>query len=199
MGNSNRHRVAEQAAMYLEKRQIIDLVRKRFTRFGDDVLAIVLGYALQPKRMHLLLNRFRIKPRGDGLEAQLEAIWTFLADSSPREFIKRLKKKKRKQIEAANVDELDGDEELAEMAEAEVRDLIEDPDDEATNDTVRRPDGAEDAQWVDTPQYRGSERRSGIERRSRRDRRADVLAINSNRRYGGDRRKRPKGRRRNDT
>ena len=45
--------------------------------------------------------------------------------------------------------------------------------------------------WIDTPEYRGAERRSGVERRvGPPDRRAQLEAINKNRRFGGrDRRK----------
>jgi len=42
--------------------------------------------------------------------------------------------------------------------------------------------------WVDTPEYKGPERRSGKERRSGEDRRKSVETIFKNRRFGGERR-----------
>lgn len=168
--------------MFQQKRKTTDKVRTRFARFGDEVLGIVLGYALQPKYMTQLLNRLNKKPVHE-LDAQLDAIQSFIATFGSKEFIKRIRQTKQKEVEAIDIEAL----------EMEADPIAE----------MDAPGGENDAlapgpAMVDTPQYRGPERRKGRERRSFKDRRDAVEAISKNKRYGKNRRRLPRGRRKGD-
>ncbi len=173
-------RAAEQAAFFVQKRKVTDHVRARFARFGDEALSIVLGYALQPKRMPGLLQRVGLKISGD-LEAQLESIWEFIAESGAHEFIKRAKQLRLEEIEAADIDALEG-------RPFNPRGTVAPVAAETLAGAVS-PGQALPGGWIEAPGYRGPERRTDRERRSGRDRRNEIKAIAKNKRFGGERRK----------
>lgn len=186
-------RAAERSAMMQQKRRVVDTVRARFARFGDEVLSVVLAFALQPRSMPVLLQRLNIRPSGN-LEAQLDAVWEYIAQSSGKEFLKHVKRQQKRDVEAIDLKKL--------MAEAS-KDLKTSGaeaavvgEDEAAPGTETAPAGNEPG--GDAGEYRGPERRSGKDRRKRSDRRHDVEAVQRNRRFGGERRKRPRGRRKTD-
>lgn len=183
-------RLAENAALLQQKRLITDQVRLRFARFGDDVLAIILGYALQPKRMPILLQKFNIRSFPD-LDNQLGALWSYISEHGAREFIKRLKVEKREEVKPIEVGSGGIDPAAMPVQELIARMLVE------VSAQMQSP-AVEPPKVINVPGYSGPERRTGIDRRTGRDRRGDIAAIRKNKRYGGDRRKRPRGRRRSD-
>lgn len=188
-GSSQAARAAERAALLQQKRKTTDLVRARFARFGDDVLSIVLGFALKPKSLPILLGKLEMKPTGQ-LESDLNAVWTFIAQSGSAEFLKKVRGYKIKQVDAAEIDRL--------LDEDDLEALRNDRTAPAPDETQPLPNAAAAARAL--PGWDGVERRSGSDRRSGRDRRDDISAIKKNRRYGGDRRdKRRRGRRKSDT
>jgi hypothetical protein len=201
MGDSGRSaRLAEQAAIFQQKRLITDQVRMRFSRFGDEVLAIVLGYALQPKRMPILLQKCNIRSFPD-LENQLGALWSYIAEHGPRDFVKRIRVEKREEVKPLDLEALG-----AAAAEDEF-----DPETMTLEGVIARAlkqsgiapvldpvQPISETKKVSVPGYSGPDRRSGSDRRSGGDRRDQIASIKKNHRYGGERRKRPRGRRRTD-
>lgn len=181
-------RAAINAAQFQQKRKVTDLVRARFARFGDEVLSIVLGYALQPRRMPMLLRSLNIRNRPGELTVQLDEIYHFLASGGRRAFMSRVKPTKFKLVHAADLDEFSED-----LSDDQLAELMRD----AENAVALAPE-VQAAPAVVTPLYRGSCRRVIPERRVNKDRRSELMAVRKNQRYGGDRRKRPFGRRRND-
>ena len=188
---SKSSRAGEQAVAYQQKLKTTEQVRVRFARFGDDVLAQVLGFALHPKRMPVLLDRLNLKP-GRELFAQLDTVQTYIAQQGAAEFLRRVKLKKRKTVEEADLSNID-DEQLLEQVEtgealgtgraqpiksAEVRETRGAPPEE-----IRLRPGQ-----VQSPDYTGTERRAGGDRRTGNDRREAVQVISENRRFGGGRR-----------
>lgn len=178
-GSGGASRASVDAAIRQQRRKLHDKVRRRFARFGDEVLSIMLGFAFQPKRMPVLMQRLNIRQSGD-LEAQLEAVWDMLAQSGSGEFLRKVKQKSTKQdVRAADIDRLSaGDLDLA--AFQELMGFTDDP----PVVVIRQPEIVE--------------RRSGEDRRLGRDRRNAVDAISKNHRFGRDRRKIRKGRRKID-
>lgn len=170
--------------MFQQKRKTTDKVRMRFARFGDEVLGIVLGYALQAKYMTQLLNRLNKKPVHE-LDAQLDAIQSFIATFGSKEFIKRVRQTKLKEVEAIDIDALEAEAGVSPIAEMDAA---------GAENEASTPGRA----MVDTAGYRGPDRREGRERRSFENRRATVEAIGKNKRFGKDRRKLPRGRRKGD-
>jgi type IV secretory pathway VirB10-like protein len=198
-----RSRQSSEEAQLTKRQQIASNVRVRFARFGDEVLAIVLSYAMSPKRMPALLSRLGVRALGE-IETQIEAVWTFVADNGTWEFLRRVKAKAGKDDEAMAANLLDDEILMSrQQADAEEASVVEAPPDEpeAPSPPHERSPRLPPPRpgFIDTPQYKGPERRSGLDRRSHEDRRADIDAVHSNRRYGADRRKRPKGRRKSDT
>lgn len=181
-------RAAINAAQFQQKRKVTDLVRGRFARFGDEVLAIVLGYALQPRRMPMLLRSLNIRNRPGELTAQLDEIYHFLASGGRRAFMSRVKPTKFKLVDAADLDDFSED-----LSDEQIAELMN----EAQNAVALTPE-IDAAPAVVTPLYHGPCRRVLSERRANKDRRADLMAVRKNQRYGGDRRKKRLGRRRTD-
>lgn len=186
-------RVAEAAAILQQKRLLTDQVRMRFARFGDDVLAIVLGYALQPKRMPVLLQKCQIRSFPD-LENQLGALWSYISEHGPRDFVKRVTVKKRDKVKPVDVDKMDGD---FDPTTSSLDDLVEQARRDGMLDSKAEAKSVRNA-IISVEGYSGPDRRRGGDRRMGADRRASIDAISKNKRFGGDRRKRPKGRRRSD-
>lgn len=188
---SKSSRAGEQAVAYQQKLKTTEQVRVRFARFGDDVLAQVLGFALHPKRMPVLLDRLNLKP-GRELFAQLDTVQTYVSQQGAAEFLRRVKLKKKKTVEEADLSNID-DEQLLEQIEtgdapgtgrapavesAEVSEPGQAPPEE-----IRLRPGQ-----VQSPDYTGTERRAGGDRRAGNDRREAVQVISENRRFGGGRR-----------
>lgn len=177
--------------MYQQKRMISEHVRVRFARFGDEVLGIVLGYAIQSKRMPVLLHKFGLKAPPD-LDAQLTVLFSFIAERGAREFVKGVRHEKRAEVQPEEVlDEPESAEGEADFAEAKNK-----------NGAAPLPADAHQTSSsvvvIQNPGYCGPERRSGLERRTGSDRRGGIAAIRKNSRFGGDRRKKPRGRRKAD-
>ncbi len=184
-------RAAERSAMMQQKRKVVDAVRGRFARFGDEVLSVVLAFALQPRSMPVLLQRLNLRPSGN-LEAQLDAIWEYIAQSSGKDFIKHVKRVQKRDVEAFDI------EKILESAAKEAKPTgIAEPSSVANAPDPAVAD-ANEAPSDHRVEYTGVERRSGTERRKRQERRGDVEAINRNRRFGGERRKQRRGRRKTD-
>jgi len=188
-------RAAERSAMMQQKRKVVDTVRGRFARFGDEVLSVVLAFALQPRSMPVLLQRLNMRPAGN-LEAQLDAVWEYIAQNSSRDFLKHVKQVKKRDVEAFDINKLldSAAKDIKVSGEGAAATAVEAPGAEA-------PAAAEaEAPLPPAPpaEHQGAERRSGTDRRKRHDRRHDIEAINRNRRFGGERRKRPRGRRKSD-
>lgn len=179
-GSSRNLRMSEQRGAYEQKRKITDQVKVRFARFGDETLSLILAYALHPKRMTLLLQHISVQKQPRNLEGQFDAIWKFLATFGNAEFIKRIKGLKVKNVEAATLEEWEEGSEGEPEAEGEA--------------ASTENEGAA----IDSPGYKGPERRSGKDQRVQTDRRGDIEAIEKNKRFGGDRRKRRRGRRKSD-
>jgi hypothetical protein len=179
------NRAVERSAALQQKRKIIEAVRMRFARFGDEVLAIVLGFALMPRSMPILIQRLNLRPMGS-LDAQLDAVWEYIAQAGNQEFLRHVKQVKRREVEAVDVNK------LIAGANRELRSVLEAVERQAEAASPDNP--APPAHGA----YMGPERRHGGDRRRRRDRRNDVEAVGSNRRFGGERRKRPQGRRKTD-
>lgn len=172
-------RATERAAVLQHKRKTTDMVRARFARFGDEVLSIVLGFALKPKSVTVLLSRLEIKPTG-GLETDLDRIWMYVAGAGAKDFLRKAKGLKIKQVQAAQID-----------------DLVEDQPADQDDEPQRQPSAGGAA--VNESGWNGVERRTGKDRRSGSDRRHLLEAINKNQRFGGDRRaKGRRGRRKSD-
>lgn len=169
-GSGGASRASVDAAIRQQRRKLHDSVRRRFARFGDEVLSIMLGFAFQPKRMPVLMQRLNIRQSGN-LDAQLEAVWDLLAQSGSGEFLRKVKQRSTKEdVKAADIDLLSaGDLDLA--AFQEKMGFTDDP----PVVLVRQPEIVE--------------RRSGKDRRIGRDRRHAVDAISKNKRFGRDRRK----------
>lgn len=186
-------RAAERSAMMQQKRKVVDAVRGRFARFGDEVLSVVLAFALQPRSMPVLLQRLNIRPSGN-LEAQLDAVWEYIAQNSSRDFIKHVKHVKKRDVEAFDISK------LLENASKELKSPGEraavSAGDAAGAEAEEAVEG--EGQPASAGDFYGVDRRSGADRRRKRDRRHDIEAINRNRRFGGERRKRPRGRRKTD-
>lgn len=183
-------RAAERSAMMQQKRKIVDNVRVRFARFGDEVLSIVLAFALQPRSMPILMQRLNLRPVGT-LDAQLDAIWEYIAQASAKEFLKHVKRVQKKDVQQFDLEKL-----LAGAAQE-----LGSGEAAAGAEAGKPSAGAAEAPGgpvIKTPSYEGVDRRSGEDRRQRKDRRHDIEAIERNRRYGGERRKRPRGRRKTD-
>lgn len=180
-------RAAERSAMMQQKRKVVDAVRIRFARFGDEVLSIVLAFALQPRSMPVLMQRLNLRPVGS-LDAQLDAVWEYVAQASAKEFLKHVKRVHKKDVQEFDLEKLMAGA-AQELSATEVADA------EAVG-AAAVPSGG--PALVKSPTYEGPDRRLGVERRRSRDRRGDVEAIERNRRYGGERRKQPKGRRKTD-
>lgn len=89
-GQSRSSRAVAQSMLMQRRREATGQVKTRFARFGDDVLNTVLRYALQPKTMPILLGRLDLRASGS-LDAQLGAVWNFIAQSGPHEFFRRLR------------------------------------------------------------------------------------------------------------
>jgi hypothetical protein len=181
------NRAVERTAALQQKRKVIEAVRMRFARFGDEVLSIVLGFALTPRSMPIMIQRLNLRPMGS-FDAQLDAVWEYIAQAGTQEFLRHVKHVQRREVEAVDVNQ------LIAGANREVRFAFQTGAGEGETDlevgeAPVRP-GAE--------VYMGPERRRGGDRRKRRDRRHEVDAIDKNRRYGGERRKRPQGRRKSD-
>lgn len=187
-------RAAERSAMMQQKRKTVDAVRVRFARFGDEVLAIVLGFALKPKSMPILMQRLNLRPSGD-LASQLDAIWEYIAQSSTKEFLKHVKRVQQRDVEALDVNK------LIEDVATELRNLgvvTVDPGREAKPKPEVGEDDAPEGAAPAGLTYPAIDRRQGGDRRKKQERRHDIAAIDRNRRFGGERRKRPKGRRKSD-
>lgn len=189
-------RAAERSAMMQQKRKVVDLVRGRFARFGDEVLSVVLAFALQPRSMPVLLQRLNVRPAGN-LEAQLDAVWEYIAQNSSKDFIKHVKYVKKRDVEAFDINKLMGNasKEIRSTADGTGTPTVEAPESDAPAEPAADAPADHSAGPI---QYHGPERRSGADRRKRNDRRHDVEAINRNRRFGGERRKRSRGRRKSD-
>ncbi len=181
-------RAAINAAQFQQKRKVTDMVRARFARFGDEVLSIVLGYALQPRRMPMLLRALNIRNRPGELTAQLDEIYRFLASGGRRAFMGRVKPTRLKQVDAADLDDFSED-----LSDEQIAELMRDAE-----NSVALPAEAEEAPAIVTPLYRGPCRRELSDRRVNQDRRSDLMAVRKNQRYGGDRRKQRFGRRKTD-
>lgn len=188
---SKSSRAGEQAAAYQQKLKTTEQVRVRFARFGDDVLAQVLGFALHPKRMPVLLDRLNLKP-GRELFAQLDTVQTYVAKQGAAEFLRRIKLQKRKSVEEADLSFIDDQQLLEEVETGEapgtgrarpVEDVEVLEPRQAPPEELRLKPGQ-----VQSPDYTGTERRAGGDRRAGNDRREDVQVISENRRFGGGRR-----------
>ena len=188
---SKSSRAGEQTAAYHQKLKTTEQVRVRFARFGDDVLAQVLGFALHPKRMPVLLDRLRLKP-GRELFAQLDTVQAFVAQEGAAEFLRRVKLQKRKAVEEADLSYVDDQQLLEEVETGEALGTGRaQPIESAEVREIRRapPEGLMlKPGQVQSPDYTGTERRAGGDRRAGNDRREDVQVISENRRFGGGRR-----------
>lgn len=263
------------------KRKISEMVKRRFARFGEDVLGTVFTHALQPAQMKSLLTRLELGVQSADVEEQLDEIQSFVARFGAFEFMDRLKVRKEEKklgreelldrklekiasgieaaarIEEAEPDYVQGaapDPRAKKVKEFQVdlrsADLPSTPyavrlDDvpadprparresreadpavarreaprtdpapapapvatpspvskaapEAAPELAPEPPPRTDLPWIKVAGYEGYERRTTFERRLRPDRRKGLEATNSNKRFGGDRRKTPKGRRKED-
>lgn len=186
--------------MMQQKRKVVDNVRGRFARFGDEVLSMVLAFALQPRSMPVLLERLNIRPSGN-LDAQLDAVWEYIARTSGKDFIKHVKRTRKRDVEAFDIDKM-----LESASNMKIPDDTADddvPGHDAREIAGDSPPETEEPAGVGTAgngpaEYLGAERRQGKDRRKREERRNDIEAINRNRRFGGERRRRPRGRRKTD-
>lgn len=84
----------DERLQFERKRQISDMVKRRFARYGDEVLATVFTCALQPALMGKMLKKLEIYGGGTDLEYQLDEIQSFIATQGAFEFAKRLEVKK---------------------------------------------------------------------------------------------------------
>lgn len=182
---------AGEVAAYQAKLKTTEQVRVRFARFGDDVLAQMLGFALHPKRMPVLMDRLNLKP-GRELFAQLDSVQTFIAREGAAAFLKRAKHQMKKAVQEVDLSSID-DEQLLEQVEtgealgtgrarpAESAEVYE-PRQAPPTEPRLKPG------QVQSPDYTGPERRAGGDRRAGNDRREAVQVISENRRFGGGRR-----------
>ena len=175
-------RASVEAAILQQRRRLHEKIRKRFARFGDEVLSIMLGFAFQPKRMPVLIQRLNIRAGGH-LDDQFDAVWDFIASHGSGEFLRRVKQKSiKEEVEAADVETLvSGDLDINSFEDMMGFEHEPDP---------RIESGS--------PRVNIVERRSGKDRRKGNDRRQSIEAIPKNKRFGRDRRQRPKGRRKTD-
>lgn len=229
-GNSGPSKEQEQLD---SKRKITELVRMKFARFGDDALAIVLAYALQPVRMPMLLERLDLRVSAQDLPTRLDAVCQWIFDHGPIMFKMRAlaERKAAKDAVEKTLPDFRPDVVLPSDTGARAAGATVAPSDTAARranvtaspsdtaarstvagappasapaDTAARAAGAQapvavpSGPMINVPGYSGPERRSGTERRYKADRRAKLDATDRNKRFGGDRRKSPKGRRKED-
>ncbi len=162
-------------------------VRDRFVRFGPEVISIITRSATEAGGMERLLRLFSIDPDQD-FDSQLNALAYLIAQGGEPRFVMRAHYSLWQQSKA-------GKERVVEEPRSSF--AVERPNQrnsaQLENEKASMPaqgheseaaPGEPDAPQVDTPGYRGPERR-----KVRRDRRGGINAIQRNRRFGGDRRK----------
>lgn len=168
--SAHRSRAAEMATIYEQKRAVTEKVRLQMAQYGDEVVAIVLAFALQPKRMPVLFTKLNLKFVHD-TDAQLGALKCYLGQRGRFWFLKRLKTETKKVVDATNIDDICKGMEGAS---------------EAARDNAPASLASE---IVKAANFQGAERRVIPDRRVSPDRRNDVAAIRKNNRFGGERRK----------
>ncbi len=178
-----------------QKKKTTEMVRIRFARFGDDILAMMLGFALQPTRMPTLLERLELRITSQDLETRLDRIAQYIGDWGSAKFKDRALAEKKAEVAPMDLSAIP---ETLE-APAPVSPVAPPPRNTAVQTPV--PPGAKapaGAPQIRVAGYTGPDRRSKSERRTKADRRGQLDAISSNKRFGGDRRKSAKGRRKED-
>ena len=90
-----------------QKKKITEMVRLRFARYGDDTLAIMLGYAFQPTRMPTLLERLEMRVSTQNFADQLDAISNWVNEWGSAKFKQRALAEKKKEIEPIQLGALD--------------------------------------------------------------------------------------------
>lgn len=191
-----------------QKERVTQDVRMRFAKYGEEPLSVILAYALQSSRMPILMDRLNIRAKGNDLTSQLDAIGAYLAQEGAARFTMLALQKhfKKKEVEAIQLDDLEFDPPppaLEELGEAIAEVLAPPPAPAAeaapaAETAPPAPTTRPDAPMIKVPGYSGPDRRWGEERRGKPDRRLALAAISRNKRFGGDRRKIPKGRRKED-
>ena len=156
-----------------QKKKMLDSVRERFARYGDKPCKLIKQAAFQPHGMMRLIERLGLSATPH-FDQQLDALSRYLSERGPVAFVKRLEEAAAGSLESVGTPNTKDDAEAPEQNEPAQTTAVAEPE---------KP--LFDAQH----NYIGPERRSGDERRSGVDRRASVETINTNKRYGGDRRR----------
>jgi hypothetical protein len=143
-----------------EKERILAEVQQHYSRFGEQVVTIILDYAFKEQGLAVLLKKLDVVSPVTR-EEQQDALSDYLSRNGPRRFLQLVKESR----------------EHAFLTGAGAAASVEKTQGEAVQDEV-----------VPKTPPQSVERRSGKERRGGKDRRGNVELIFRNRRFGGERR-----------
>jgi hypothetical protein len=163
-------KMLEEAKRIEEKEKILAEVQRLYSKFGEEVITIIMDYAFKTHGLAALLKRLEILAPGTH-EEQQQVLLEYLNRCGPNQFLKIMRESRRIALTGQPMDQPTSSE-------------------ETQTEAAPPPTSPEVALPAARPRVKPSfvERRSGKERRKKVSRRQSIELIFKNKRFGGERR-----------